>query len=388
MGIKQNYNSPRWTNEIVDCAMPMTFDTYSTCSFNCLYCFSFYQKSHSMNNYAGGKLVRSVNPEKVKELFEKSLCRKEEELSKTHQQFAPYIRDSMTMQWGGLADQFDMFEKGHGISLDLMKFFDQIDYPLSYSTKAVWWTKEDEYMDLVKKHAHNWHYKISIITLDGQKAKGVERLVPSPQERLEAIRRLSETGAHVTLRLRPYIVGMSDDYKKLIAAAKQAGADSVTTEFFCLELRADDRLKARYDEMSKVLGYDVYDFYRDKSKGSGYLRLNYKCKEPIIRKMRAVAHKLGMRFYVSDADHKAKSDFTNCCGAPPNFNYNKGQYAEALQIAKRRDSGKVFLSDIAPQLKRYTGDFEWARAAAYNTVNAQKRAKYAGSTMYDYIRDK
>ena len=42
--IKHNYGSPRWTNEIADCSMPMTFDTYSNCSFGCLYCFSQFQR--------------------------------------------------------------------------------------------------------------------------------------------------------------------------------------------------------------------------------------------------------------------------------------------------------------------------------------------------------
>ena len=38
------YGSPRWTNEIADCSLPVTFDTYSNCSFGCVYCFSQYQR--------------------------------------------------------------------------------------------------------------------------------------------------------------------------------------------------------------------------------------------------------------------------------------------------------------------------------------------------------
>ena len=33
------YQSPRWSAEIADCSMPMTFDTYSNCAFGCMYCF-------------------------------------------------------------------------------------------------------------------------------------------------------------------------------------------------------------------------------------------------------------------------------------------------------------------------------------------------------------
>jgi DNA repair photolyase len=42
--IDKTYSSPRWTNEIADCSLPMTFDTYSNCSFGCVYCFSQYQR--------------------------------------------------------------------------------------------------------------------------------------------------------------------------------------------------------------------------------------------------------------------------------------------------------------------------------------------------------
>lgn len=32
------YGSPRWTGELADCSMPVTFDQYSGCSFGCIYC--------------------------------------------------------------------------------------------------------------------------------------------------------------------------------------------------------------------------------------------------------------------------------------------------------------------------------------------------------------
>ena len=200
--IEQGYESPRWTGEITDCSMPMTFDTYSVCSYNCLYCFAFFQKSHNSKGYLDRR-VKCVNVEHVKRLFSESL------LSIKKNQFSNLIRDRVTMQWGGMADGFDEYEKQYGISLELLKFFDQIDYPLSISTKATWFTKDSRYMNLIAKHSHNWHFKISIITADQIKAMSIERGVDPPVERLEAIKRLSALGNHVTLRLRPYIIGIS-----------------------------------------------------------------------------------------------------------------------------------------------------------------------------------
>ena len=341
--IKQDYGSPRWSGEICDCSMPLTFDTYSGCSYNCLYCFAYFQKSHTTNGYKGksnpkDRVVRCVNIEKIQQMFLN--CLNDNPQTPDEKQVCPYIKNRITMQWGGMADGFDEYERQYGVSLELLKFFDKIDYPLNISTKGTWWTKDPRYMDIVKKHSHNWHFKISIITLDPIKSAVIEEYCPTPQERLQAIKRLSDIGIPVTLRLRPYIIGLSEDYPKLIHEARKMGANSVTTEFFCLETRAKADLKQKYKTMSKVLGYDVWDFYRKNSKGQGYKRLNYQIKRPIIKNMKKIAHNHRMLFYVSDAHHKEKCDAVCCCGTPPSFKVYDGHFAGALQIAKQEKTTK------------------------------------------------
>lgn len=369
--------------------MPLTFDTYSTCSYNCLYCFAFFQKSHSCVGYKDNRkmserVVRSVNPEKVKQMFINSLNNNPQ--TEGEKQVAPYIKDRITLQWGGMADGFDENEKQYGISLELLKFFDEIDYPLSISTKGAWWTKDPRYMNLIRKHKHNWHFKISIITLDPIKSSIIEEYCPTPQERLQAIKRLTDLGIHVTLRLRPYIIGLSDDYPQLIHEASKMGADSVTTEFFCLETRADEDLKQKYKDISKVLGYDIHEFYRKHSKGAGYKRLNYTIKKPIIKNMKKIAHKHKMLFYVSDAHHKEKCDTVCCCGTPPSFKIYDGHFAGALQIAKKRKDHKVYWKDIEPLTKKYFDHFEWYGAMGFNTSSSKMRARRKTQSMSDYLR--
>ena len=387
--IKQDYGSPRWSGEICDCSMPLTFDTYSGCSYNCLYCFAYFQKSHTTNGYKGksnpkDRVVRCVNIEKIQQMFLN--CLNDNPQTPDEKQVYPYIKNRITMQWGGMADGFDEYERQYGVSLELLKFFDKIDYPLSISTKGVWWTKDPRYMDIVKKHSHNWHFKISIITLDPIKSAVIEEYCPTPQERLQAIKRLSDIGIPVTLRLRPYIIGLSEDYPKLIHEASKMGANSVTTEFFCLETRAKADLKQKYKTMSKVLGYDVWDFYRKNSKGQGYKRLNYQIKRPIIKNMKKIAHNHRMLLYVSDAHHKEKCDAVCCCGTPPSFKVYDGHFAGALQIAKQRKDHKVYWKDIEPKIKTYFDSFEWYGAMGFNTSSSKMRARRKTQTMADYIR--
>lgn len=371
------YSSPRWTAEVADCSMPMTFDTYSNCSFGCMYCFSQFQRGIGLaaKSYLS-KEVTAVSVERIKKMFE--------DPDNYAGQFKDYIKQRRVMQWGGLSDQFDGFERKCGKTLELLRFFKSINYPLCFSTKSVWWTKDERYMELFRGQK-NWNVKFSIITLDEEKARIIERGVPSPEERLSAIGRIAQVGCGgATLRLRPFIIGVSSpSYPELITKAALNGASAMSTEFFCLDVRSNS-LRAVLPTMSKLAGYDILEFYKKYSVSQGYLRLNRKIKEGYIDKMQALCRKLGMRFYVSDAHFKERCDNGSCCGLPSNWNYSKGQFCEALQIAKRK--GKVTWDDIKTDAESLMSKFEMVKACGFNTKSSEFRAKFLGMSMAEYLR--
>lgn len=356
--------------------MPMTFDTYSNCSFGCLYCFSQFQRALGgcKEKYLA-KEVKSVNPEKIKRMFR--------DPDKYAGQFATYIKQRRVMQWGGLSDQFDGYERKYGITLDLLKFFKDIDYPLCFSTKSTWWTKDERYMELVRGQ-RNWNFKFSIITLDEQKAHIIEKGVPTPTERLEAIRRIAEAEAGgATLRLRPFIIGVSTpSYLDLIREASSRGATALSTEFFCMEQRSKV-LKEKAPIFNKECGFDLFDFYKKYSYSQGYLRLNRKVKRPFIENMKNLCDELGMRFYVSDAHFKELCANGSCCGLPADWNYSRGQFCEALQLCKK--NGSVRYSEIQKDIDELH-TYEWGRAQGYNANSSDKRAHFYGMTMAKYMR--
>ena len=373
--ISESYSSPRWSGEIADCSLPVTLDTYSNCAFGCVYCFSQYQRGTGggKEDYFGKK-VKSINVEKVKRLFSGE---------DTKSQFAAYIKDTRPIQYGGLSDQFDGFERKYGKTYELLKYLREINYPICFSTKSAWVFFDEKYRELFRA-ADNWNMKFSIITLDEQDAKKIEVGVPSPQKRLEAMReytKLSKGGA--TLRLRPFIIGVSDKtYLDLIRAASDAGATAVTTEFFCLEMRSVNLAKEHYKTISEVCGFDVVDFYRKHSASQGYLRLNRKIKAPYIEKMQALCKELGLRFYVSDAHFKECSDNCCCCALNPDWNYSRGNFAAALQIAKK--TGQAHWSDIESDMY-FLDTFKWKVAEGFNTFSSEAKAMFAGMTMKDYL---
>jgi len=382
------YGSPRWTGEVLDCSMPMTFDQYSRCSYNCLYCFSFFQRGIRHLNWllnSGGtrKLYTEERPDPVNVEALGKLFRGE-----TNNMFSQYIADRYWMQWGGLSDPFDEFERQMGVGLQLLELFAELRYPVCFSTKGTWWTEDDRYMTLFARNRDIWNMKYSIINLDRDRSRAIEMGCPSPEERLEALETLAAVGVPVTLRLRPFIIGLSDvgdEYLELIRRAAAAGARAVSTEFFCVERRMTKDGRARFDRISEALGIDIVDFYRRNTpNATGYMRLNPKIKQPYVDKMEALCRRLRLRFYVSDAHHKDRCFNGSCCGLPETAKYHRGQFTEAIVIARR--CGEVHFSDIRDHILPCFRTLRAVEAVNLVRGSPSQRARFYHYTMFDLIR--
>ena len=367
------YLSPRWSGEVADCSMPMTFDQYSNCSFKCVYCFSYFQRAVNLGSrgYLSNE-HKCVDIKKIKRMFT------EPETS----QFGEYIRQRKVMQWGGLSDPFCYFEKADGVGLELLKFFREIDYPICFSTKGTWWLEDERYTELFRGN-QNWNVKVTIIAQDERKARLIERGTPSPRERLDAIEKIAKLNCGgATLRFRPFMFGISNPgHQDLVLEAGKRGATAVSLEFFCLERRSPG-LRKRLQVVSDLAGFDYYDFYSKYSIGSGYQRLNRNIKRRFVDEIEEATRQAGMRFYVSDAHFKERCDNGSCCGLSKDWNYSRGQFCEALMICKAK--GKVLWGDIAKEMEHLKG-FLWSRAEGYNTNTLEKRAQFKDFTMFDYM---
>lgn len=229
MKLKGYYGSPRITWEYIDCSMPLTFDQYSNCGYNCAYCFSQYQRGLGGTDDYYGKNYKVVNVERIKKIWRGEI--------KTD--WSAIIKSGIPLQWGGLSDPFCSIEEENGVGLELMKFFLEVRQPISFSSKSDLILRDDRYLDLFRQAKDLWHYKASIITLDPEKSKLIEQGAPTPQRRIEVLKKLHEVGTLTTWRMHPFIIGITDkDYEEQIRIAKEVGCQSITTEFFCLESRS------------------------------------------------------------------------------------------------------------------------------------------------------
>jgi len=356
----------------------MTFDQYGNCGYGCSYCFSTFQRAIS-----GG--AKNYLAKKVKAVSLKAFKRTFTELDNPKNKFAPFIKNRITMQWGGLSDPLCPIEEQEGLGYEILSFLKEINYPICFSSKSDLLLRDKKYFDLFRGMEKLWSYKASIITLDENKSAIVEAGTPPPQRRVEVLKALSDIGIWTIWRLRPFIIGLSSlDYEEQVRTAAKVGCKAISTEFFCLELRANNIAKAKYAAISKLVGFDIVQFYKNISVTQGYLRLNRKIKEPYYQKMLAICKETGMNFHVSDCHGKELGASGSCCGLPANSegdcaltNYSKGQFTNALQIAKK--NGQVSWDDIEKNdiwLNTIQANTFWHSSSQYESEKKCKMSAY------------
>lgn len=303
-------------------------------------CFSNSQKiNHPMYEKKAFQ-VKSVNPNKTIGMLNGTVK------SKYYDNFFKY---RFPLHWGGLADPFCYMEEKEGVGLKILQGASKIQYPIIFSTKGTFMTRDKDYLKVFEsyKETKNLGFSFSIITNEKHIAKRIERNVPSVEDRLKAMKVLSDLGFWTVLRLRPFMLGITDiNLETLLERAKKAGARAVSTEFFCLDLRSLSTLKERLDAIDKISGLDYRSYYKALSPGSRgtYLRLNRLVKEYYMKRLLIKCKELDLKVSVSDPDFKEYNFSGNCCGYPESkkefnseiCNWSRGQLTYHIRKLRKK----------------------------------------------------
>ena len=284
-----------------------------------------------------------------------------------------FIKRNLFYIGGGLGDPFCNFEKSNATGYDLIDELGKMNYPTLFSLKGATILNK-KYIQLFERYANqgNFAFQFSIINADAELARKIEIGVPSPQKRLEAMKIFSDMGYWTILRLRPFIIGVSDlSLDKLLEDSYSAGMKAISTEFLALDVRANVGMKDRYLWIAKVMGIEngaqgLHEYFKRLSPSSrgGYMRLNRLIKEPYIKKMYKFCLDRNVHFACSDPDFKELNMSGSCCGMPENYQKNQGlnnwtraQLTEHFRLARKEfhKTGKlkelIFDSVYSPQEK-------------------------------------
>lgn len=336
----KGYHSPRISSEYKDCSLPLTFDQYNTCSFGCKYCFSVQFRECNPTKKKNGSNLGNVNASKLCDIFKGKY--------QSNEYYKNLISKRFVFHWGGLAEPFCHIEKKYGTGLEIIKFLKELKYPTLFSTKGLSLIVDNpNYINIFESASKdkNFAFQFSIVANDDKLSEAIEPNTPVTSERLRAMKRMSELGFWTILRLRPFIIGITDiELEDLLTRAKNNGAKAVSTEFFAIDKKVASSLQKSFSEVSKIIGFDLLNFYDQLSprERGGYMRLNRDVKEPFMKRLYIKCKELGLQVNISDPDFKEINMTGCCCGLPyvhENIeltNWSKGQITEALVKLRRR----------------------------------------------------
>lgn len=359
----RDYYGVRLTADGFDCALPVTIDSHSHCSFGCLYCFSDNMFGHA---------ISSGGAEKQKGIGQMSLRKIDSIFSGGGGKFGEMFRDALRydrrnangypcpVQLGGLNDPMDNIERNQGWFLEFCKLVEKHQQPVRVSTKGDLFTI-DEYRRAIEPVAHLFWIAFSIITCDDDLIGKLDVGAPTATQRLTAMKAASDLGCSTSLRLRPMFPRVSDRtarhndvLKELIGRAADAGAKAVSAEvaFYPGAGLGTGRQADNWERLKSITGLPLERIYKSFGRVSSCTRPSALWTENIMHKVQEYTHDNGMSLGVSDPVWKQLTDHGCCCGISPEDpvfgNWEVENATEALRKARDEDGFIITEKDIIP----------------------------------------
>lgn len=199
-------------NNSPDVGFEASVNVYRGCSHGCSYCFA--RPFHEMLGLSAGLDFESkiFVKEDAPELLEAALA-------------SPRWKPELVVM-SGVTDPYQPAEKVFRLTRRCLEVFARFRNPVSLITKNALILRD---LDLLSELASYSAVSVavSITTMKRDLQKKLEPRASSPSARLEAVRRLSESGIPVTVMVAPVIPGLTDDeIPAILKACAEAGAQS------------------------------------------------------------------------------------------------------------------------------------------------------------------
>jgi DNA repair photolyase len=204
---------------------------------------------------------------------------------------------------GGLSDGFMAIDRKFKVSLETLKLFCHYQYPFSIVTRSDL-VAQDDYLKWIPPQLATVHFSIS--SLNERLTRQLEPGSPSPERRLQAMRKLSSAGVWTIARISPLFPRYPDGHYSnghngeesaicldyfdfdLIPAAASAGAGGVLTGF----LAVGGKTMA---DLSRRLDFDLSSLLRDPGQRSGFEYSKAEIRA-YFEKIRSLCHQNAMEF--------------------------------------------------------------------------------------------
>ena len=308
--INRKFWKPSVTSQFKICPVPFHCDTYRGCTYGCLFCFArdFIQfarrdTEHPIQSYIEG------NDPKGLERWVNRVLEKDYDYNKAEE---VAFKERIPVKIGATADPFPFCEKNERITYEFLKVFQKIDYPVQISTKnpEIFLGYADDFI------GSNIALSVSISFFDDDIARKIECGAISPTRRLNAIKKISEKGFKVLVRVHPFVLPYAyDNAEKIVSSIADAGADGFMTEGLKLRVVMPQREKEIYSKIGDVFGMDIIsDFKKNGVIEGGDREYNNFDKAKMLERFDSLAKKYGVKFYNADNFVGNYGCGCECCG--------------------------------------------------------------------------
>ncbi len=249
-----------WKNPLCTCPPKYSLHPYTGCSHYCLYCYA--------TSYIGRKKSRPKDGLVINVLHDLN-----------------YINKNLYVELSTSSDPYPPEEEYYLITRKVLEIL------ASHGIRVLITTKSDlvvRDIDLLKKM--NVAVMITITTIDDELSKKIEPLAPPSSRRIEAIKKLTQAGIPVGVRIDPIIPGLNDDpydIEELIARIAEYGGKHIVTSTYKLRRDNFKRMIDAFPDM-KDKWFKLYRVEKEKFLGYVYLPKHVRIKllNPVVKNAR------------------------------------------------------------------------------------------------------
>lgn len=319
-------------SEIQKCFYPFKLDTYGKgCNHNCLYCYA--RSTLDFRKLWNHEQPGIADYNKIEKIF------KDWSNGKSGK-FTKYLDTKIPLRLGGMTDCFMDFELEHQVTYKTLKLLKEYDYPILILTK----NKNvalDKYIEVMEPD--NTYIQFSISTPFDEVGKVFEPQASLVSERLNSIKKLTDSGFYIRARINPmfpiypegyYSENRYQDSKplgifdwSLLNKLSEVGAGSVIAGFLRLN---SFNIKWIKEQTGKDLKY----LFKEQSFKNGALHFGTEEKRYYYEKCKKLRDEQGLRFsicYDGDEDYEEFqylwANKNDCCDGLNNIKGFKNNFA-------------------------------------------------------------
>jgi DNA repair photolyase len=254
-----------WQSSQCTCPPKLTFNPYTGCSHNCVYC------------YARSYIPRFTECRPKKDLLQ----RLENETQKLNGEIISIANSS---------DPYPQMEAELGLTRKSLQILSRGNCRIQIITKSNLVTRD---VDLLREKPST--VALTITTEDEGTAKKLEPNAPTPSERLKAVETLIQKGIPVSARIDPIIPFVNDNPKNLVKKLAERGVKHITSSTYKVKRDSWKRFATAMPEHAEKLKR-LYWSQGEHANGCILLPGDFRLK--ILTNVRSMVLSAGIKFAV------------------------------------------------------------------------------------------